>query len=173
VTPAIDGICRWLAALPAPMDAGIWETELALAVRKTEEAIKRDRGLLEFDTTFDDAQEFSATTNKLKAELSPVVTELIEKSKVLASVALTPPGQGLGAGDLPGDGSPFYKPIYFMNWDIGDELLRRNSTDEQAHRPGKVRRQKQAPRNGKKPARATYHYSELDARRLWPEKFAE
>ena len=68
------------------------------------------------------------------------------------------------------DGAPFYKPSYFTKWNIGDELLRRNSTDQPAFVEGKVRRDNKQTCKGKKPV---YWYSEPDAKRCWPHRFAE
>jgi hypothetical protein len=70
-----------------------------------------------------------------------------------------------------GDGRPFYNPSYFQTWSIGDELLRRNSTDKKKYVEGKVRRQKKKPATGKG-KRAVYWYSEPDTRKCWPDKFA-
>ena len=77
------------------------------------------------------------------------------------------------AGDVTqaDDGSPFYKPSYFQTWGIGDELLRRNSTDKKKYVEGKVRRLKKKPSTGKG-KRAVYWYSEPDTRKCWPDKFA-
>ena len=74
--------------------------------------------------------------------------------------------------ESPDDGGPFYKPAHFTKWNIGGELVRRNSTDGKKYIEGKVRRQKQAPRTGKKAKRPTYWYSEPDAKKCWPDKFA-
>jgi len=84
------------------------------------------------------------------------------------------------------DGAPFYKPSYFTQWNIGDDLLRKNVTDSKEYTEGKVRRQKKKPSSttGKPPAkgkrlkskgrhRAVFWYSEPDARKRWPERFAE
>jgi hypothetical protein len=86
------------------------------------------------------------------------------------------------------DGGPFYKPSYFTKWNISDEILRRNSIDANVYIPGKVRRQpavsnatihnvkvKRTKRNrsGKGHPRPTYWYSESDARKRWPDKFAK
>jgi hypothetical protein len=71
----------------------------------------------------------------------------------------------------PDDGGPFYKPAYFSRWAIGDELLRRNASDEKEYTEGRVRRQRKRPANGKG-GRAVYWYSEPDARRRWPDRFA-
>jgi hypothetical protein len=89
------------------------------------------------------------------------------------------------------NGAPFYKPSYFTKWNIGDELLRRNGTDEIAFTQGKVRRKRQSPSGGElaMPAKKTakkakkgrstkgkprpvYWYSEPDTRKRWPDRFA-
>jgi hypothetical protein len=70
----------------------------------------------------------------------------------------------------PDDGSPFYRPSYFKKYNIGDELLRRNATGGKKHVPGKVRRVNKQTVRGKK---AVYWYSEPDARKCWPHKFAD
>jgi len=80
------------------------------------------------------------------------------------NIGTTPPAKD--------DGSPFYKPAYFKQWHIGDELLRRNATNSKKYTPGKVRRQKQSPRTGSKGKQSTYWYSEPDVKRAWPERFA-
>jgi len=72
---------------------------------------------------------------------------------------------------IPDDGRPFYKPSYFQTWGIGDELLRRNSTDKKKYVEGKVRRQKKKPATGKG-KRAVYWYSEPDVQKRWPDRFA-
>jgi len=69
-------------------------------------------------------------------------------------------------------GEPFYKPSYFKQWNIGDELLRRNSHDGSEYLKGKVRRQHQMPKSGKG-KRPTYKYSEPDIKKCWPEKFTK
>jgi hypothetical protein len=68
------------------------------------------------------------------------------------------------------DGSPFYKPSYFKKYNIGDELLRRNATGGRKYAPGKVRRINKQPSRDK---RKFYWYSEPDARRCWPHRFAD
>jgi len=76
-----------------------------------------------------------------------------------------------GGGDTPGDGKPFYKPKYFaQQWDIDDELLRRNAITGKQYTEGKVRRIEKKPASGKG-KRAVYWYSEPDARRRWPDRF--
>jgi hypothetical protein len=67
-------------------------------------------------------------------------------------------------------GAPFYKPSYFKQWYIGDDLLRRNATNGKKYVEGKVRRVKKAPARGKG-KRGVYWYSEPDTRKRWPEKF--
>ena len=79
---------------------------------------------------------------------------------------------GPPAANVPAaDGSPFYKPAHFKKWNIGDEVLRKNSSDESEYIDGKVRRQKQ-PNSGKG-KRAVYWYSEPDVRKRWPHKFVD
>ena len=85
--------------------------------------------------------------------------------------------QGAPAQEVPGQpeiadvGKPFYKPAHFRQWKIGDELLRRNATDDKKYIEGKVRRVKKEPASGKG-KRAVYWYSFPDVRKRWPEKFA-
>lgn len=79
-------------------------------------------------------------------------------------------GQGTSGRDTPDDGEPFYKPKYFQQWDIDDELLRRNAITGKQYTEGKVRRIKKKPASGKG-KRAVYWYSEPDARRRWPDLF--
>lgn len=58
------------------------------------------------------------------------------------------------------DGSPFYPPAHFLrHYDIPDDLLRK------AKQRGDIRTVQP------KPERARFHYSEPDARRLWPHRF--
>lgn len=68
------------------------------------------------------------------------------------------------------DGRPFYKPAYFEQWNIGNELLRRNGTNGKKCVEGKVRRVKRKPATGKG-KRRVYWYSEPDARKRWPDRF--
>ena len=68
------------------------------------------------------------------------------------------------------DGSPFYKPAHFKQYNIGDELLRRNATSGKRYVPGKVRRINKQTRRGK---RGFYWYSEPDARACWPHRFSD
>jgi hypothetical protein len=83
------------------------------------------------------------------------------------------------------DGTPFYKPSHFKQWNVGDELLRKNATDLKKFTEGKVRRQRKRPssttakspakgkrRKGKVRTRPVYWYSEPDARKRWPDRFA-
>lgn len=103
----------------------------------------------------------------------------------------TPPASVTEPRDPPG--GPFFKPSHFRQWGIGDELLRRNATDGEVYVEGKVRRRKRSAgmadaksvasarstgKKSKRPSapkgrsRPSYGYSESDARRCWPEKFA-
>jgi hypothetical protein len=68
------------------------------------------------------------------------------------------------------DGRPFYKPAHFQQWKIGDDLLRKNRSDEGKYTEGKVRRERKKPASGKG-KRPVYWYSEPDARKRWPDKF--
>jgi hypothetical protein len=72
--------------------------------------------------------------------------------------------------DAAAPGEPFYKPKYFQQWDIDDELLRRNAVTGKQYTESKVRRIKKKPASGKG-KRAVYWYSEPDARRCWPDLF--
>jgi hypothetical protein len=108
------------------------------------------------------------------------VTDLVCLRDKLTAATLPVSAAQSGA---PADGDPFYKPAFFKKWNIGDELLRRNATDAQEYAEGKVRRQRKQPssttakspaqvKRGKGDPRPVYWYSEPDARRRWPEKFA-
>ena len=93
-------------------------------------------------------------------ELRPVLEQLA----VRLQEGLLAPGETANAPVVPrkpDDGEPFYKPKYFLKWHIGDELLRRNATNETTHIEGKVRRieKRSATGKGKRPV---YWYSEPD-----------
>lgn len=83
-------------------------------------------------------------------------------------------GDSSAAGQMPQaahaaeDGAPFYKPSYFKEYNINDELLRRNAVQSALHVPGKVRRISKQTRQGR---RGVYWYSEPDARACWPDRF--
>lgn len=75
------------------------------------------------------------------------------------------------APPIPDDGKPFYKPMYFKQRRIGDELLRRNANDGKKYVESRVRRIRRKPVSGTG-KRPVYWYSEPDAKRCWPDKFA-
>lgn len=97
--------------------------------------------------------------------LSPTVPERLE----LAARLLTECTGGLATAPAE-DGEPFWKPKHFTQWDIGDELLRRNCHSGEEWVKGKVRR-RPLP-NSKAGKHARREYSEPDARKVWPERFA-
>jgi len=122
-------------------------------------------------------QWFLTTTNATKKEIA----RLSSTQPAGATPQANPKKQS-----SPDDRDPFYKPVYFKQSNIGDELLRRNATDLKEYTEGKVRRQRKQPSSttrkspakgkrgkGKGRARPVYWYSEPDGRKRWLHLFAE
>jgi hypothetical protein len=113
-------------------------------------------------------------TSERKENASGAVHDDTHESRRQTTTAPNPPPapekQGEPAAISPDDGSPFYKPSYFAQWDIGDEQLRRRQNSGKKYVEGKVRRKKQKPVSGKA-KRPVYWYSEPDARKCWPHLF--